>query len=122
MHLFKFVVWAAIFLTSCTTTPPVDTPPWIGKMKNACLPEAIAMAQGLTSSGIQAKVLTIRTPQWGHAVCVYMYPPGENKLHVWDSHWKSIRLRAWWNDPHSIAQAWMDWRHDTSLVTTAFFH
>ncbi len=110
-----------ILLYGCTNTPPVNTPPWVGKMKNACLPEAIAMTQALKRANIQAKVLSIHTRDWGHAVCVYLYPAGNNKLWVWDSHWKSVHLRAWWSDPYSIARAWMLWRHDSTPITNAYF-
>jgi hypothetical protein len=110
-----------LFVVGCTSTPPIQTPPWIGKYKNACLPEAIAMTEALRQSGVQAKVLSIHTKDWGHATCTYLYPPGANKLWVWDSHWKSVPLRAWWNDPHSIARAWMAWRYDTTPITSAVF-
>lgn len=100
-------ILAAVVLAGCTTTPPIDLPPWVGKYGNACLPEAIAMSEGLKKSGIQAKVLSIHTDKWGHAVCVYMYPPGHNQLWAWDSYWQSFRLRAWWDDPTSMAKAWL---------------
>jgi hypothetical protein len=51
-----------------------------------------------------------------------MYPPGKNRLWVWDSQWQSVNLRAWWNNPMSIANAWMKWRHDETPVTYAYFH
>lgn len=65
------------------------------------------MAQGLCQAGIQAKVLLITTPGWKHAVCVYLYPSGENRLWAWDSTWKSLQLRAWWNDPADCAREWI---------------
>jgi hypothetical protein len=112
----------ALLLAACTSKPPVDAPPWVGRYKNACLPEAISMAQGLEREGIQARVLSIHTADWGHAVCVYLYPSGKNRLWVWDSHWKSVRLRAWWDSPESIARAWMAWRHDQTIVVDSYFH
>ena len=116
-----FITCTCLLLISCTHNPPTNVPEWVGKMKNACLPEAIVMTQGLRASGIQAKVLSIHTKDWGHATCVYMYPPGQNKLWVWDSHWQSIPLRAFWNDPNSIARAWMKWRYDETPLTNAYF-
>lgn len=64
------------------------------------------MTQGLKDVKIQSKVLLIYTPQWGHAICVYLYPAGNNQLWAWDETWKSIRLRAWWDNPVDIAQKW----------------
>lgn len=123
MKLVELIpVLLCLLLAACTSTPPIDQPPWIGKMKNACLPEAIAMTEGLKREGIQAKVLSIHTKDWGHATCAYLYPPGQNKLWVWDSYWKSVTLRAWWYDPNSIARAWMTWRHDLTPITSAYFH
>ena len=112
----------ALILAACTSTPPVDTPPWVGEYKNACLPEAIAMAQGIRNEGVQARVLSIHTATWGHAVCAYLYPPGKNRLWVWDSQWQSVPLRAWWDSPDSIANAWMRWRHDQTPITNTYFH
>jgi hypothetical protein len=109
------------FVVACTNNPPTNVPEWVGKMKNACLPEAITMTQVLKREGIQAKVLSIHTKDWGHATCAYLYPPGQNKLWVWDSYWKSIPLRAFWNDPNSIARAWMKWRYDETPLTNAYF-
>lgn len=117
-----FILGICFFLIACTSKPPVGTPPWIGTMKNACLPEAIAMTQGLKREGIQARVLSIHTKDWGHATCAYLYPPGQNKLWVWDSQWQSVPLRAWWNDPYDIAQVWMAWRYDETPITSAYFH
>lgn len=118
----KLVIGLLLVLVGCTSTPPAGVPVWVGSYRNACLPEAIAVAQGLREEDIQAKVLTIHTAKWGHATCAYLYPPGANKLWVWDSQWQSIPLRAWWNDPMSIAKAWMEWRLDQTPITSAYFH
>jgi len=115
------VLLLAFFVAGCASTPPADTPPWVGKYKNACLPEAIVMTQGLKKHGIQAKVLTIYTDKWGHAVCVYMYPAGQNRLWVWDSYWKSVQVRAWFNDPNDIAKAWMRWTLTDATLNYAVF-
>ena len=122
MNTFKLLTLGiCFFLISCTFNPPTKVPEWVGQMKNACLPEAIVMTQGLKASGIQAKVLSIHTKDWGHATCVYLYPPGKNRLWVWDSHWQSIPLKAWWDDPQSVAKAWMAWRYDETPITNAYF-
>lgn len=114
-----YIVSIAILLTSCVS-PPISTPPWIGKYKNACLPEAIAMSAGLQAHGIQSRVLRIQTRKWSHAVCVYMFPTGQNKMWVWDSHWKSVNVRAWYNQPDSIARAWLDKTSFEPLVVAEF--
>lgn len=119
IKLFCFCL--CLQLISCTSVPPTNVPEWVGKMKNACLPEAIVLTRGLKQEGIQAKVLSIHTEDWGHATCVYLYPPGQNRLWVWDSHWQSVPLRAWWNDPHDIARAWMKWRYDETPIINAYF-
>jgi hypothetical protein len=96
-----------MFLLGCAARPPVESAEFISKYKNACLPEAIVMAQSLRKSGIQSRVIRIGTDKWRHAICVYLYPPGDNILWGWDSKWKSNRLRAWVEDPHSIAKEWL---------------
>ena len=120
--ILKLCICLVIFLIGCTSTPPTGVPEWAGSYRKACLPEAIAVAQGLRNGGIQAKVLSIHTKDWGHATCAYLYPPGKNRLWVWDSHWQSVPLRAWWNDPKDIAEAWMKWRYDDTPVESAYFH
>jgi hypothetical protein len=115
------VLLLAFFVAGCASTPPADTPPWVGKYKNACLPEAIVMTQGLKKHGIQAKVLTIYTDKWGHAVCVYLYPTGQNRMWVWDSYWKSVNIRAYFNDPNDIAKAWMRWTMTDAKLNHAVF-
>lgn len=123
MNVIKLLlVIVCVVVPACTSAPPTNIPEWVGKMKNACLPEAIVMTQGLKREGIQAKVLTIHTKEWGHATCVYLYPSGQNKLWVWDSHWQSVSLRAWWDNPQSIAKAWMEWRCDETPINLAYFH
>ena len=116
-----YLIGLCSLLLSCTSTPPTNVPEWVGKMKNVCLPEAIVVTEGLKEKGIQAKVLSIHTKDWGHATCAYLYPPGANKLWVWDSYWQSVPVRAWWNDPMSIAKAWMAWRYDETPIITVYF-
>jgi hypothetical protein len=117
----KFLLAIAILTLAGCVTPPVEQPSFVGKYKNACLPEAIAMAQGLREKSIQTRVLRIRTKNWGHAVTVYLYPTGANRLYVWDSYWQSINLRAWFNDPTSIASAWLDYTHPNLTLVNASF-
>lgn len=79
------------------------------------------MVEGLHGAEIQARVLLIKTPAWRHAVAVYLYPAGDNRLWVWDSTWKSVRVRAWWNDPDGIARAWISATGRNISITEAIF-
>jgi hypothetical protein len=117
----KFILAITIFaLVGCATTP-VAEPEFAGRYRNACLPEAIAMAQALKKNDIQTRVLRIQTIKFGHAVCVYLYPTGANKLYVWDSYWKSVNLRAWYNDPRGIATEWLNYTHPNLTLVNASF-
>lgn len=108
-------------LAACATRPPVAEPEFSGQLQNACVPESVAMVEGLRGSGIQARVLLITTPAWRHAVAVYLYPAGDNRLWVWDSNWKSMRVRAYWDDPSGIARAWISaTNRSPSILSSAF--
>lgn len=108
-------------LAACATRPPVAEPAFAGHMRNACMPEAAAMVEGLHGAEIQARVLLITTPQWRHAVAVYLYPPGASQLWIYDSTWKSLRVRAYWADPAGIARTWITATNRTVPVTSAIF-
>lgn len=96
-------------LVACSTYPPVENPTKLPfKFGNDCLPQAIIMTEALKEKNVEARVLRIYTKKWGHAVCVYMYPKGQNQLWVWDRIWMSLRLRAWKDDPDSIGKAWLE--------------
>lgn len=116
----RYIAIIALFLAGCATAP-VPEPPIAGQYKNACLPEAIMMTQALKESGVNARVLGIYTPRIGHAICVYLYPPGKNQLWGWDSHWKSLRLRAYTDDAEGIARAWLRWTHPGEPLNKAIF-
>ena len=117
----KFLLAIAIVALAGCASLPVKQPAFAGRYRNACLPEAIAMAQGLKEKAIQTRVLRFQTKDWGHAVCVYLYPTGANRLYVWDSYWQSINLRAWLDNPVSIANAWLNYTHpDKQLVNATF--
>jgi hypothetical protein len=108
---------AVVALSSCVTKPPAPVPGIATKYSNACLPEAITMAQSLKDHGIQAKVLRIETSKFGHAVAAYLYPSGANQLWLWDSYWGSLRVRAYWTDAAGTARAWLySTKHSTPLV------
>jgi hypothetical protein len=117
----KYIFTIFIFILAGCTSLPVEQSSFSVKYKNACLPEAIAMAQNLRENSIQARVLRIQTNDWGHAVTVYLYPTGANKLYAWDSYWQSINLRAWFYDPTSIANAWLNYTHPNLTLANANF-
>jgi hypothetical protein len=112
---------AAALLAACAVKPPAPEPEFASKYGNACLPEAASMAQSLRQHGITARVLGIYTPEWGHAVTTYLYPPGKNQLWAWDSTWKSLRLRAWADDATSTARAWLANTHPGTPLKRAEF-
>lgn len=119
--MYRLLAIACFCLASCASRPPVAEPAFSGKLRNACVPEASAMVEGLHGAGIQSRCLLITTPIWRHAVAVYLYPAGDNRLWVWDSTWKSVRVRAWWNDPSGIARAWIAATGRSLPVTSAGF-
>lgn len=115
----KVVLLALILmLAGCASVPPVDTPPWVGRYKNACLPEAVAMQAGLEKVGIKSKVLVIETSRWNHAVCVYVY---RDRLFVWDSHWKSNQVRAWFDDANMVGRKWLEWLNQDVLLVKSYY-
>ena len=77
------------------------------RLPNDCVPQAIQMTEGLKGKGITAKVLLITAPPMRHAVSVYLYPAGANRLWVWDATWASIRVRAYFDQPESVARGWL---------------
>ena len=107
-----------LVLAGCASTPPVDVPPWVGRFGNACLPEAVAMQAGLEKVGIKSKVLVIETSKWNHAVTVYVY---KDRLFVWDSHWKSNQVRAWYDDPSMVGRKWLEWLNQDALLAKAYY-
>lgn len=115
----KFALLALVLvLAGCASVPPVAVAPWVGRYKNACLPEAVAMQAGLEGAGIKSKVLVIETSRWNHAVCVYVY---RDRLFVWDSYWKSNQVRAWIDDPSMVARKWLDWVNQDVLLLKAYY-
>jgi hypothetical protein len=99
----------------------VAEPIWSKQHKNACLPEAASMCEGLRGAGIKANVLLIYTPGWGHAVTTYLYPTGANRLWVWDATWRSLEVRAYANNPEQIARAWVTLIKPGTSITSAKF-
>jgi hypothetical protein len=103
----KIIIVFCLFLAGCATNPPLDSNKLKFRYDNDCLPQAIIMTEALKEKNVEAKVLRIYTDKWGHAISVYMYPKGQNKMWGWDSIWKSNRIRAWLDDPNGIAKEWL---------------
>lgn len=97
----------ALILSGCTAAPR-NAEQWMAQERNACLPTAAAMAEGLRRQGIQARVVryayTAQGRHVGHAITAYLYPPGSNTLYTYDYE-GSWRTRAFWDDPTGIATA-----------------
>jgi hypothetical protein len=101
------VLLLALILSGCTAAPR-NAEQWMARERNACLPTAVAMAEGLRRQGIQARVVryayTAQGRTAGHAITAYLYPPGSNTLWSYDYE-GSWRTRAFWDDPMGIATA-----------------
>jgi hypothetical protein len=101
------LILALLGSTGCAVTPQ-SPEPWMARERNACLPTAIAMSQGLKRQGITAKVVRysyrLQGRLLGHAITAYLYPPGANTLYTYDYE-GSWRTRAYWGDDAGIARA-----------------
>ena len=97
----------ALMFAGCTAAPR-NAEQWMARERNACLPTAVAMAEGLRRQGIQARVVryayTAQGRPVGHAITAYLYPSGSNTLYTYDYE-GSWRTRAFWDDPIGIATA-----------------
>ena len=96
----------------------------MARERNACMPTAIAMAEGLKRQGITAKVVRysyrLKGRLLGHAITAYLYPPGANTLYTYDYE-GSWRTRAYFDDPVSIANAAERLRSRFYDITSADF-
>ena len=107
--MIKYLLLAlCIFITACATTP-TNPEFWMEKEINACLPTAIIFKQSLRKYDIWSEVFKY---SWkdsatgklkGHAMVVYLYPPGKNQLWTYDS-MGSYKTRAFTNNVQQIAQ------------------
>ena len=113
----------ALALSACAATPR-NAESWMTRERNACLPTAVAMSQGLQRQGIAARVVRYSYERSGrpvgHAICAYIYPPGSNTLYTYDYE-GSWRTRAYWSDAHGIATAAERLRGRTAPILTAEF-
>jgi hypothetical protein len=113
----------ALLLSGCAVTPR-NSEEWMARERNACLPTAIAMAEGLKRQGIAAKVVRYSYQREGrpvgHAITAYLYPPGKNQLFTYDYE-GSWRTRAYFDDAVSIANAAERLRSRFYEITSADF-
>ena len=104
----KFLTLLFLLLLLAGCAGPANPEAWMAHERNACLPTAIAMAEGLKRQGIQARVLIYsylkNGRQQGHAITAYLYPAGQNTLWTYDYE-GSWQTRAFWDDPMGIATA-----------------
>lgn len=108
------IITILIFLASCTTNPPAQGLQF--KFGNDCLPQAIVMVEGLRSKNIEADVLILKTPIWAHAISVYFYPKGQNRMWGWDHFNQSVRIRAFRDDPKAVATDWLKKTHQKNTT------
>jgi hypothetical protein len=117
-----FALLFSLLLAGCAG--PTNPEAWMTRERNACLPTAVSMAQGLQRQGIQARVLIYsyraNGRQAGHALTAYLYPPGKNTLWTYDFE-GSWQTRAYWEDPVGIATAAEQLRSRYNPIDAAFF-
>jgi hypothetical protein len=103
------LVSSLLALAGCATdeSTPVASDAVIGDYDNACLPEAVIMAQALRRHGIKARVLIMSGDGWSHAVTVYQYPADKGQIWCWDSDEQSVPVSARWTDSEHLARAWL---------------
>ena len=116
----KKLIFLSLFLVGCVHQPIAD--PSHAGQQNGCLPDAIEMVQGLHGAGIQAEVvrMTFEDASMGHAIAAYIYPPGSNKLYVWDKANGSFRIHAIFADPVAIANGYAFWTASPNITTAEF--
>ena len=117
-----FALLFSLVLAGCAG--PTNPEAWMARERNACLPTAVSMAEGLKRQGIQARVLIYsyraNGRQAGHALTAYLYPPGKNTLWTYDFE-GSWQTRAYWEDPVGIATAAEQLRSRYNPIDAAFF-
>ena len=114
-----------LVLAGCTSVPK-NPEKEAEKQINACLPNAIIMAQALRRQSVWAKVLILKWSKTvnninGHAYTVYLYPPGDNQLWAYDRDWGSTRVRAFKDNPLEVARAANNARNYSGTVISASY-
>jgi uncharacterized protein YcfL len=120
MRVFPIIL-VLLVLVGCETTPQ-NPEAWMSRERNACLPTAISMSQGLRRQGITSKVVRYSYKHKGrvvgHAITTYLYPPGANTLYTYDYE-GSWRTRAFWSDNAGIARAAESLRGRSEVILSA---
>lgn len=113
-----------LLLVGCTSVPK-NPESEAEKQINACLPNAIIMAQALRRQDIWAKVLIVKWNKTGningHAYTIYLYPPGKNQLWSYDRDWGSMRIRAYKDNPTEVARQANSQRNLNWPLTSAVY-
>ena len=122
-----FLLCLTVACVSCSTMPtnPQKWMEWEGA--NNCVPTAIAFREGLKDSKCKwSKVVVygyidhVTNEPKGHAIVAFMYPIGQNQLWTYDSV-GSYRVRAYINDPKTIAQLAEAQRGRYNIISYAEF-
>ena len=116
---------ALLVLVSCTSVPK-NPEQEVERQINACLPNAIIMAQVLRRQDVWSRVLVVKWEEKigninGHAYTIYLYPPGKNMLYAYDDVWGSTRLRAFKDNPIQVGKAATEARRYSGTVTSASY-
>jgi hypothetical protein len=124
--VFKLNSLLVLFVLVGCTSVPKNPEPDAEKQINACLPNAIIMAQALRRQRVWAKVLILKWNKTvsninGHAYTIYLYPPGDNQLWAYDRDWGSTRIRAFKDNPLEVAKAANNARNYFGTVMTASY-
>ena len=101
----KTAIIIFMFLCLGCSTVPDNTEAWVTFHKNACLPTAIIYKKILQKQDIWSKVMVYKVDNQpiGHAVTVFLYPPGKNQLWTYD--WEgAYRVRAYKDATYEIAK------------------
>jgi hypothetical protein len=114
---------ALLVLVGCTSVPK-NPEKEAEKQINACVPNAIIMAQALRRQNVWAKVLIVKWEKKigninGHAYTIYLYPSGNNLLWAYDDTWGSTRLRAFKDNPMHVGIAATEARNYRGTVVSA---
>ena len=113
-----------VFLVGCTSVPK-NPEAEAEKQINACLPNAIIMAQALRRQDVWAKVLMVKWNKTGningHAYTIYLYPPGKNQLWSYDRDWGSMRIRAYKDNAIEVARQANSQRNLNWPLTSAVY-
>lgn len=113
-----------LLLVGCTSVPK-NPEAEAEKQINACLPNAIIMAQALRRQDVWAKVLMVKWNKTGningHAYTIYLYPPGKNQLWSYDRDWGSMRIRVFKDNAVEVARQANSQRNLNWPLTSAVY-